>query len=304
MAKVQHGWEHRNIDEVEQLAAALPPRTTASSPTAAAFAARGLVSPKSALTNGAARLSMQDLANGRLSDATSPPSKRRSGTGLVTWSGQPTIIPSTKTNREKPSLAPPLDLRSPPASSTSQQHRRKPGKVSAIATTTTQKTTSTSTSPPQLPSTPKSRPSALRTVTQTQQAEQDAMHALMLMGSPSNSGKFPSGPPSQLSASSSQQQNYQQQQQQQQQPLTAQRRPSHSNNNNTDNSQSSSLQPSPLHAEFPQVAKRSILTRTDSSDSRSSCSLGGGRGRRGSSIASEVREARDAVLDEIEEGRV
>lgn len=279
MAKVQHGWEHRNIDEVEQLAASLPTRTnTVSSPATAvaAAAARALVSPKSALTNGAARLSMQDITNGHFSDPTSPPSKRRSGAGLVTWSGQPTIIPSPKTNRHQPSLAPPLDL----APTTSQQHRRKPSDSSASTAKPT-----TSFSPPQFPSTPKSRPSALRTVTQTQQAEQDAMDALMLMGSPSNNGKFPSNSASQLSASSSQQQ-------QQQQALAA-RRQSHSN------SQGSSLQPSPLRSEFPQAANRGIRARTYSSDSQASSSLG-----RGSSIASEVREAREAILDEIEEGKV
>ncbi|CAD0114695.1 unnamed protein product, partial [Aureobasidium uvarum] len=57
MVKVQHGWEHRNINEVEQLAAALNPRMAASPPASSAPI-----------------------------DIRSPPSKRRSGAGMVTWS--------------------------------------------------------------------------------------------------------------------------------------------------------------------------------------------------------------------------
>jgi len=46
-----------------------------------------------------------------------------------------------------------------------------------------------------MPTTPKSsrKPAAIRTSTQTARDEQDAMAALLLMGSPSNGGHFPKG---------------------------------------------------------------------------------------------------------------
>jgi hypothetical protein len=66
MVKVQHGWEHRNINEVEQLAAALHPPTAASPPASSAPI-----------------------------DTCSPPSKRRSASGNVSWS-----LPATKSSSQ------------------------------------------------------------------------------------------------------------------------------------------------------------------------------------------------------------
>ncbi|KAH0379586.1 hypothetical protein KCU89_g17729, partial [Aureobasidium melanogenum] len=129
MVKVQHGWEHRNINEVERLAAAMHPRMAASPTTSSAPI-----------------------------DIRSPPSKRRSGAGMVTWS-----LPDSS-----------------PAMNGSSQNAH------------TFRRPSASSPPAQVPSTPKSRPPPVRSTMPTQQAEQDAMDALMLMGgSPGNGGKFP-----------------------------------------------------------------------------------------------------------------
>lgn len=207
MVKVQHGWEHRNINEVEQLAAALHPRTAASPP--------------------ASTLPI---------DIRSPPSKRRSGAGTVSWS-----LPDS----------------SPAVNGSSQNNHlfRRP---------------SASSPPAQVPSTPKPRPPPVRSTMPTQQAEQDAMDALMLMGGSPGKGanKF-------LSQSSSQQTPYSQSQQ-------------------TWHSQGSVNSLGRRHPDSPTAVDRSpkrpaILSRNNSSTSEVSLAN------------SEVREARERVLDEVEE---
>ncbi|KAI4717408.1 Metallo-dependent hydrolase [Aureobasidium sp. EXF-10727] len=208
MVKVQHGWEHRNINEVEQLAAALNPRMAASPPASSAPI-----------------------------DIRSPPSKRRSGAGMVTWS-----LPDT----------------SPAMNGLSQNTHifRRP---------------SVSSPPAQVPSTPKSRPPPVRSTMPTQQAEQDAMDALMLMGgSPGNGGKFPA------SQSSSSQQTL------------------HSQSQQNWQSQGSNKPLSRPHPDSPTGMERSpkrpiILSRNNSSTSEVSLAN------------SEVREARERVLEEVEE---
>lgn len=208
MVKVQHGWEHRNINEVEKLAAAMHPRMAAS-PTASSAPI----------------------------DIRSPPSKRRSGAGMVTWS-----LPDS----------------SPAMHSLSQNAHmfRRP---------------SASSPPAQVPSTPKSRPPPVRSTMPTQQAEQDAMDALMLMGgSPGNGGKFAA------SQSSSSQQTL------------------HSQSQQNWHSQGSVKPPSRHYSDSPTATDKSpmrpiILSRNNSSTSEVSIAN------------SEVREARERVLEEVEE---
>ncbi|KAG9980225.1 hypothetical protein KCU98_g8292, partial [Aureobasidium melanogenum] len=208
MVKVQHGWEHRNINEVERLAAAMHPRMAAS-PTASSAPI----------------------------DIRSPPSKRRSGTGMVTWS-LPDSSPAMNGHSQNAHL-----FRRPSASSPSAQ----------------------------VPSTPKSRPPPVRSTMPTQQAEQDAMDALMLMGgSPGNGGKFPA------SQSSSSQQTL------------------HSQSQQNWHSQGSGKAPSRHYPDSPTAADKSpmrpiILSRNNSSTSEVSIAN------------SEVREARERVLEEVEE---
>jgi hypothetical protein len=197
MVKVQHGWEHRNINEVEQLAAALHPRMAASPPAYSAPI-----------------------------DIRSPPPKRRSGAGTVSWS----LPDSSPATFRRPSVS------SPPA---------------------------------QIPSTPKSRPPPVRTTMPTQQAEQDAMDALMLMGgSPGKGAKS-------LSQSSSQQTQQSQSQQNWQTPSSAKPLSRH--------------YPDSPTAKEGSPKRPTILSRHNSSTSEVSVA------------DSEVREARERVLDEVEE---
>ena len=183
MAKVQNGWEHRSMAEVEQLAARLSPRTTISSP----HDGRAQVSPRYATTTSRphidalprARLPMNEPCqninsasrqNSAADQPMSPPSKRRS----VTYGNDI-------------ALAPPAEIGTSFAHRrTSSSHRFAPPFPSRVATSPRQQG--------HQPSTPKSvrRLERVRTETQTAQDEQDAMDGLMLMGSPSNGGRFPS----------------------------------------------------------------------------------------------------------------
>ncbi|KAH0343916.1 hypothetical protein KCU81_g5031, partial [Aureobasidium melanogenum] len=211
MVKVQHGWEHRNINEVERLAAAMHPRMAAS-PTASTAPI----------------------------DIRSPPSKRRSGAGVVTWS-LPDSSPAMNGHSQNAHMFRRPSVSSPPAQVL------------------------------QVPSTPKSRPPPVRSTMPTQQAEQDAMDALMLMGgSPGNGGKFPA------SQSSSSQQTL------------------HSQSQQNWQCQGSVTAPSRHYPDSPTAADKSpmrpiILSRNNSSTSEVSIAN------------SEVREARERVLEEVEE---
>ncbi|GAM84661.1 hypothetical protein ANO11243_026600 [Dothideomycetidae sp. 11243] len=184
MAKVQHGWEHHNIDQVERLAAAaISPRTVISprsassrrqqltSPRSAGFPSRALVdqypshdAPYQDHQIRSAPLPISRLERASSDESMSPPPKR-----------QP-IHDSVYSHQRQPShthsLAPAARLASPP---TPPHHR------SASQSTTAQ------------PTTPRAdrKSATVRTQTQTAQAEQEAMDALLLMGSPSNGGVFP-----------------------------------------------------------------------------------------------------------------
>ncbi|KAG8625973.1 hypothetical protein KVT40_006374 [Elsinoe batatas] len=188
MTKVQHGWEHHNIDQVERLAAAaaISPRTVISprqygrgihaSPRAAGFPARILVDqipPHSAPYHDGQIKSaplMRPRGDRASSDESmSPPTKRRIGHDSV-------VSPMGRT-----ALAPAADL--PVPASPHRQHARHGSQGQNIPSSPSQR----------VPTTPKSyRPATIRTQTQTKAAEQEAMDALLLMGSPSN-GAFPRG---------------------------------------------------------------------------------------------------------------
>lgn len=162
MAKVQHGWEHHNIDQVEQLAAAaISPRRTIISPRSAR--SRPVhTSPRSAGLP--ARALVDQFSSHRIPF---PDSHSRSAP-LPASSSEGSMSPPQKRrlNDAPPSLAPAARFVTPP----SPHHRR------------------SASSQQNDPTTPKA--TVRRTQTQTAAAEQEAMSALLLMGSPSNSQPF------------------------------------------------------------------------------------------------------------------
>ncbi|KAK3056796.1 hypothetical protein LTR09_002589 [Extremus antarcticus] len=168
MAKVQNGWEHRNIHEVEQLAAHK------------VYGQRHSMShmdysrrPVSAgLTNGTAggHPAYEDYTYARsTADNSTYPSKRHSGnysSSYLPLSSQPTL--STH-----PRLQPAADIRP-----TTSYHNSlsQPPPASAMSPPRTPNGHSYSHSRP--------RPPTLRTETQTAEAERDALQALFQLGSP------------------------------------------------------------------------------------------------------------------------
>ncbi|KAK4553658.1 hypothetical protein LTR86_009156 [Recurvomyces mirabilis] len=168
MAKVQHGWEHKTIAEVEQLAAykASPQRYSMSH---VEYSKR----PVSAgLSNGTARLSMyENYAPLSYDGTTSPPSKRRSGnfSSFMASPQQPRYIA-----HNPPRLQPSADIR--------------PGSMQQTyysAPSSQQIGYNNAMSPPRTPMNghPR-RPPTIRTDTQTAEAERDALQALYQLGSP------------------------------------------------------------------------------------------------------------------------
>ena len=164
MAKVQHGWEHKNINEVEQLAAhkISPHRHSMSH---LDYSRRPV---SSGLSNGTARLSMYESYGHGPSDGTAyPPSKRHSGNYA---SFMPPSLPNLAT---APRLQPAADIRP-----TSQRHDH----IISSSQTSNQ---SNVMSPPRTPVNGYSRrPPTIRTDTQTAEAERDALQALFQLGSP------------------------------------------------------------------------------------------------------------------------
>ncbi|TKX27296.1 hypothetical protein C1H76_0420 [Elsinoe australis] len=209
MTKVQHGWEHHNIDQVERLAAAaaISPRTIISpreysramhaSPRSAGFPSRILVDqmPHYKVPYQVDQIKSAPLIHSRAERASSdesmsPPTKRRMAHDSV-------VSPSGRTN-PLGGLAPAADLAAP--TSPYRQHARRGSapRNDSIASSPTQR----------VPTTPKSnRPATIRTQTQTAHAEQEAMDALLLMGSPSN-GAFPRGSQQSSAAQSPQRRNF------------------------------------------------------------------------------------------------
>ena len=171
MVKIQNGWEHKDINEVERLAAS---RTQAhrhsishSRPMSSGF------------SNGAARLSMHEHYNTTTTDddsIRSPPSKRHSGLySPYTTSSQP-----LRRLQPAPDIRPTTSHRHYATAPSSQTHS-KGGHRNGTAM-----------SPPRTPITNHShahprRPATIRTDVQTAEAERDALEALFLMGSPHTS---------------------------------------------------------------------------------------------------------------------
>ncbi|KAK5121610.1 hypothetical protein LTR85_004782 [Meristemomyces frigidus] len=172
MAKVQNGWEHKSIAEVEQLAAhKMSPNRHGMSHVD--YSQR----PVSAgLSNGTARLSMYELqSQGALDGTTSPPSKRRSGTytSFMTSPRQPGSGFGVA-----PNLQPPADIR--PTTGQRQYYSAAPSSQNSNYSNY-----NTAMSPPRTPINGQSRrPPTLRTDTQTAEAERDALQALFQLGSP------------------------------------------------------------------------------------------------------------------------
>ncbi|KAF1345209.1 hypothetical protein BDV97DRAFT_401806 [Delphinella strobiligena] len=331
MAKVQHGWQNHNLDQVEVLAASLPTRTSASSPTPVpARINRGLVSPRTALSKGASRFSMQEarqLDFPSVQQAVkSPPSKRRSGAGIVSWAGADTIIPSSHSHRRTnsssiatstPSLAPAPDI-TPLAAPPSQppSHVRNMSNANAGPTSTKPSLVrndsaedhqelpqTTAPRTPRKEARPHPGPMVPRTNSSTNQAEQDAMQALMMMtGSPSRS-EFPSNPFQPISSSqpTKSPQRHALEPQSSSQPLSSPSRHQilYSGVKKMSPSKSSSRQPhsSPLRHKFSDAdLVRKTLGRMESSTSTTSS------GNESSSDgASLTREGRERLLDEFEE---
>lgn len=299
------------------------------------------MSPRATLSTGASRLSVRDTAR-QISYSSpqardSPPSKRRSGAGIVSWAGSDTIIPSSKpqqhnsqpqlhrrvNGRTGPSLAPAADIRPLASTPSHPLHRRSLSNISSksdgsISRPSLLRNNSTDEVvgklyPGSQPQTPRSKARVVgalqSTNVTTAQAEQDAMDALMLMGgSPSGKQKssntfYPSSSSQPvlssidtgarltngvlLSAS---------------QPLAdALRRPSAS--------QTSSLQPSPLRTGFladglsDKKTARAVSIASSSGDAGEGDSLDGGESEDSvpDSQGSAIREAREKVLDEVEE---
>ena len=164
MAKVQHGWEHKSLPEVEQLAAqrARSNRHSMSHLDQQRPGTNGL-------SNGAPRTSTYENQY-----CDQPPSKRHSGH----YSGfMHSARPSMHSNGVAPSLQPPADIR--PTSSSRPFPAASLGQPSYHASAM---------SPPRTPVAPDMRrPATLRTETQTAEAERDALQALFQLGSPHTS---------------------------------------------------------------------------------------------------------------------
>lgn len=217
MAKVQHGWEHKNIAEVEQLAAQkiAPNRHSMSH---VDYSKR----PVSAgLSNGTARMSMYEAySHGALDGTTSPPSKRRSGTFA---SFVPSPRQHTLGSGMPPHLQPPADIRPTTANSRTYYYS---------APSNQNGNYSSAMSPPRTPiSGNPRRPPTIRTDTQTAEAERDALQALFQLGSPRTSSQI-----------------------------------SRQTNNASQASQASSVQASPLRAEYA-TPRKVTFARSESSNS-------------------------------------
>ncbi|KAK4505851.1 hypothetical protein PRZ48_003816 [Zasmidium cellare] len=165
MAKVQHGWEHKTLNEVEQLAAH---RARNNRNSMSHIDSRPSTS---GLSNGTAGLSVYESASrGSLHVNGQPPSKRHSGT----YSG---YAYAPQQSAPTPHLQPAPDIR--PTSSS------RPQAGPQLYPTTSN---GSAMSPPRTPiNAAGRRPPTIRTETQTIEAERDALQALFQLGSPHTS---------------------------------------------------------------------------------------------------------------------
>ncbi|KAK5112237.1 hypothetical protein LTR62_004398 [Meristemomyces frigidus] len=170
MAKVQHGWEHKNIMEIQQIAA-----QDVSQRYSMSHVDHSKRPVSAGLSYGTERMSMYENYGPLMYDSINPPpSKRRSG-NFSTFMASPQQPRHPGSNT--PHLQPPADIRSV----TSQQHYYS-------APSTQQIGYNNAMSPPRTPMNghPR-RPPTIRTDTQTAEAERDALQALFQLGSPHTS---------------------------------------------------------------------------------------------------------------------
>ena len=176
MHKVQNGWEHKDIYEVERLAAHKARHSMSH--------LDALRRPASGGLNGYGAGESTGYANGDYYHAAaestrSPPSKRHSGV-------YSSFAPPYSSSQPTPRLQPAPDIR---PTSSSQQPRN--GYAHAHShTAPSSQTNTTMMSPPRTPQTQPHnnhhhrRPPTIRTDTQTAEAERDALQALFQLGSP------------------------------------------------------------------------------------------------------------------------
>ncbi|KAK3703847.1 hypothetical protein LTR37_014170 [Vermiconidia calcicola] len=169
MAKVQNGWEHKNIHEVEQLAAHRL-HSHRHSMSHVDYSRRPL---SAGLSNGTAGLSMHEDHGHHTNHSTAcPPSKRHSGVYASQATSSQTVLASA------PRLQPAPDLR--PTTSQRYEH--------TVASSQTSNHSGNAMSPPRTPVNGNTRrPPTIRTELQTAEAERDALQALFQLGSPHTS---------------------------------------------------------------------------------------------------------------------
>jgi hypothetical protein len=268
MAKVQNGWEHRNISEVEQLAAHKM-HAHRHSMSHLDYSRR----PVSAgLTNGAARTSLYEdhaYSQNALDQAVYPPSKRHSGHyPTYTQSSSQPVQGST------PRLQPAADIR--PTSS--YQHQQYHYNQQYSASQPQLHSHSTGMSPPRTPVNGTAhnharshRPPTLRTEVQTAEAERDALQALFQLGSPHASqmsgGGYPNANGNGYGYAS---RGYQ-------------------------HSQASSSQASPLRSEFAMTTPRRVTFARSESDSSA---FSGSNGNEGLEAGAHLGRRRESEVSE------
>ncbi|KAK4985013.1 hypothetical protein LTR50_006233 [Elasticomyces elasticus] len=194
MMKVQNGWENRSMAEVETLASQKAAASLNRRSWGPSRSYGSMLRPQSSGST-----SYSPSSYGQTSPAfsvsstqyrsTSPPPPKRHSSTYTTFFAAQHQEPPYNTGVVPSGLAPAADIR---PSFPSTAHRRSissrpPPLLSSLRADNHD---------PNSPRTPRNppRPAMVRTITQTQQAEQDTIDALMLMGSPNNSGHFPHTP--------------------------------------------------------------------------------------------------------------
>jgi hypothetical protein len=164
MAKVQHGWEHKTIGEVEQLAT----RKKSTHRHSVSLVGR----PTSQHNYAAPRFfDLESYGNGKLGGTTPPPSKRQSNGHALHRRGI--------SLGQSIQLQPAADIRPTTSSHTHYYPPPPPKQASSM-------------SPPRTPlQRQPRRPPTIRTETQTAEAERDALQALFQLGSPRTAQGMP-----------------------------------------------------------------------------------------------------------------
>ena len=174
MAKVQHGWEHKSLAEVEQLAAERQQKRQWE-------AEQQQQRPgTSGLTTDASRLSMYDQYGRPTLDVNGPPPSKRSSGNYSHYQAQ--LQQQQHQYANAPRLQPAPDIRP-----TSSQRGAYTGPVyhpvpQHVSNAMSPPRTPVNVLPPQ-----HQRPATIRTQTQTAEAEAEALQALFQLGSPHTS---------------------------------------------------------------------------------------------------------------------